>query len=135
MNIKLSFRDLSNLIYKTEMDNEEICMLTDIADNLADEMHELYTDTYDINNNEFIEFYDGNIFEIPVHDDSLKRIDVDITATSYFASIKRFISLARPSVARLYSIEAVKYIANTDQTAIFFKNYMPKEETYDYDAE
>lgn len=129
MNITISFRDLSNLIYQTEMDNEEICMLTDIADRLADEMHEEYVGRHDINNNEFVEFYDGNIFEIPVYDETLNRIDVDITATSYFASIKRFICLARRDLTRLYSIEEVKYIAALDQTAIFFKSYIPKEES------
>lgn len=125
MNIKISFRDLSNLIYQTEMDDEEIYILTDIADSLATEMHEEYKGRYDICTDEFIEYYNGNIFEVPVYDDNSKRTNVDISKTCYFESIKRFIRLARNNVTRLYSIEGVKYFADTDETGILFKAYNP----------
>lgn len=125
MNINISFRDLSNLIYQTEMDNEEIHMLTNICDNLAGAFLDSFKARHDFNVNEFVDIFNGNIFEVPVYDDNLKKVNVDFSKTCYFEPMKRFVSLAYPNITRIYSIENIKYVAASDETVIYFKSYNP----------
>lgn len=132
MNIKLSFRDFSNLVYNTEMDNEEIHMLTNIADNIAEALLDSFKGRHDININEYVDIFEGNIFEVPIHDDNLKRIDVDFSKTCYLESVRRFVCLAYYNKTKIYSVENIKYVASSDETIIYFKAYNQREESEEF---
>ena len=116
MDIRLSFRDLSNILVQTEMDNEEIRMLTDIPERLSEALgrNEAYS-TYVGATGKLKKVYHGNVFDLPVHDNNGNIINIEFTNTAHMEQLRNMIYLALPdlvfanfTLTRLY-FEADKY--------------------------
>lgn len=95
MDIRISFRDLSNILAQTEMDNEEIRMLTDVAERLSEALgrKEAYT-TYNDETGKLKKVYNGNVFDLPVRDNDGNIINTEFSNTAHMEQLRNMIHLA-----------------------------------------
>lgn len=117
--LNISFRDLMNLIAETDLSAEEIRMLSNIPDTIAEYLQSHQTGKYPLTP-ELVTTFNGNIFEFPTYDtaDTTEYIDSD-----YFEIIYRAYLIAFPTLLHYYYMTSIKYTKSTDVTIIKWKKW------------